>query len=173
MLRGSKIALLACGSFNPPTNLHFRMMERAKDFLEVEHGCRVVTGIMSPVADHFGKKGLVSSAHRFRMLELGSASSHWIRPDNWECSRNEWTRTLEVLQHHQENVQNTFGNDTKLMLVCGGDLVDSFERILPNGTFSLPFLYETPLPFLFHISILQERTSGTLLISTKSWENSD
>jgi len=133
MIRGSKIALLACGSFNPPTNLHFRMMERAKDFLEVEHGCHVVTGIMSPVADHFGKKDLVSSVHRFRMLELGSASSHWIKPDNWECSRNQWTRTLEVLQHHQEKVQKAFGNDTKLMLVCGGDMVDSFQRILPNG----------------------------------------
>lgn len=173
MIRGSKIALLACGSFNPPTNLHFRMMERAKDFLEVEHGCHVVTGIMSPVADHFGKKDLVSSVHRFRMLELGSASSHWIKPDNWECSRNQWTRTLEVLRHHQEKAQKTFGNDTKLMLVCGGDMVDSFQRILPNGKFYFRFRYKIPLLLVFHIFILQERTSGILPILRQSLENMD
>ncbi|KAE9554619.1 hypothetical protein FO519_002179 [Halicephalobus sp. NKZ332] len=133
MIKGSRIALLACGSFNPPTNLHFRMIERAKDFLEVEQGYQVVTGIMSPVADHFGKKDLVSSVHRFRMCELGAASSEWIKPDNWECSREEWTRTLNVLEHHREHVQKVFGTDVRLMLVCGGDLVDSFIRILSNG----------------------------------------
>jgi nicotinic acid mononucleotide adenylyltransferase len=31
---GSRVVLLVCGSFNPPTILHLRMFERARDFLQ-------------------------------------------------------------------------------------------------------------------------------------------
>lgn len=50
-LQNSKVILLACGSFNPPTILHLRMFEAARDFLSLKFGCDVVEGIISPVAD--------------------------------------------------------------------------------------------------------------------------
>ena len=34
VLAGSNVVLILCGSFNPPTYLHLRMFERAKDFLQ-------------------------------------------------------------------------------------------------------------------------------------------
>lgn len=50
-LLNSKVVLLACGSFNPPTILHLRMFEAARDFLRLKFGCDVIEGIISPVAD--------------------------------------------------------------------------------------------------------------------------
>jgi nicotinamide mononucleotide adenylyltransferase len=50
-LQNAKVILLACGSFNPPTILHLRMFEAARDFLRLKFECDVVEGIISPVAD--------------------------------------------------------------------------------------------------------------------------
>ena len=57
-LQNAKVVLLACGSFNPPTILHLRMFEAARDFLRFGFGCEVVEGIISPVADQFEKAEL-------------------------------------------------------------------------------------------------------------------
>lgn len=132
-LRGTKVALLACGSFNPPTFMHLRMFERARDFLEKDCGSNVVEGIISPVADNFAKPELLSARHRLRMAELAVSSSSWIRADGWECQRTEWSRTLLVLKHHREELQRKYAFPVRLMLLCGADVVDSFVRILPNG----------------------------------------
>uniref|UniRef100_A0A7E4ZTX0 Nicotinamide-nucleotide adenylyltransferase n=1 Tax=Panagrellus redivivus TaxID=6233 RepID=A0A7E4ZTX0_PANRE len=131
----ARVALLACGSFNPPTALHFRMMEVAKDYLERECNSTVVEAIMSPVADTFGKKGLAPAQHRFAMLDAATTNIAWLRADSWECSQTKWTRTLAVLQHHEDQVREKY-QDSKIrvVLVCGGDVVDSFVRILPDGS---------------------------------------
>jgi len=50
----SKVLLLACGSFNPPTLMHLRMFEVAKDTLR-RLGTQVVGGVISPVHDGYGK----------------------------------------------------------------------------------------------------------------------
>lgn len=57
-LKDARVVLLACGSFNPPTLLHLRMFEAARDFLRFRFGCDVVEGILSPVADQFEKPEL-------------------------------------------------------------------------------------------------------------------
>lgn len=54
-IMNSKVVLLACGSFNPPTILHLRMFEAARDYLRLKLGCDVVEGIISPVADQVRK----------------------------------------------------------------------------------------------------------------------
>ena len=135
-LKGARVALLACGSFNPPTNVHMRMMEVAKDYLEIECKCKVVEGIFSPVADYFGKKDLLTAMHRFKMLDMATKYSKWMRADDWECSQEKWTRTLQVLRHYQEELEEKYSDSKfRLILVCGGDVVDSFLRILPDGVF--------------------------------------
>jgi nicotinamide mononucleotide adenylyltransferase len=50
----SKVLLMACGSFNPPTLMHLRMFEVARDTLK-RHGYVVIGGVMSPVHDGYGK----------------------------------------------------------------------------------------------------------------------
>ncbi|CAI5439947.1 unnamed protein product [Caenorhabditis angaria] len=129
-----KAALLAVGSFNPPTIAHLRMLETAKSHLETLN-FQVCEGIMSPVADSYNKKSTVVSAqHRFKMVSAATKSSNWIRGDDWECTRPTWTRTLAVLKHHLEGVRQKHGAETCLFLVVGGDVVDSFPRILPDGS---------------------------------------
>ncbi|MFH4976409.1 hypothetical protein AB6A40_003118 [Gnathostoma spinigerum] len=134
-LEGRIVALLACGSYNPPTFMHLRMFERARDFLQLHHGCKVIEGIMSPVSDFFAKPDLLSASHRMKMAELAVRSSDWIRADAWECSQKQWTRTLAVLKHFKKLLNEKHRNlgNVHLMLLCGGDIVDSFTRITPSG----------------------------------------
>lgn len=83
------------------------------------------------------------------MSELAVKSSTWIRADQWECTQKQWTRTLLVLVHFKQVLDRKY-NDTRLrlLLLCGGDVVDSFKRITPSGIiFGIPLilvqLYET------------------------------
>jgi nicotinamide mononucleotide adenylyltransferase len=56
----TKVLLLACGSFNPPTLLHLRMFEVARDTLR-KQGLQVVGGVISPVHDGYGKEVRLSN----------------------------------------------------------------------------------------------------------------
>ncbi|XP_071441816.1 nicotinamide/nicotinic acid mononucleotide adenylyltransferase 3 isoform X2 [Hetaerina americana] len=105
----SKVMLLACGSFNPPTNMHLRMFEIARDHFRKFDYYQVIGGVMSPVHDSYGKKGLVCSNHRCAMLKLALQSSGWIHISDWECQQESWTSTRQVLEHHQDII-NTMLN---------------------------------------------------------------
>ncbi|XP_072306259.1 nicotinamide/nicotinic acid mononucleotide adenylyltransferase 1 [Eucyclogobius newberryi] len=94
---GTKVVLLACGSFNPITNMHLRMFELARDHLE-DSGYRVVKGIISPVGDGYKKKGLIEAKHRLEMAQLASENS-WITVDSWEGLQTEWVATAKVVRH--------------------------------------------------------------------------
>lgn len=128
-----RVILLACGSFNPPTLMHMRMMEVARDHLEQHLNCTVLEGLMSPVADTFNKPNLAPAHHRLAMVEAATSQSSWLRADGWECGQKSWSRTLSVLQHHERDARSRLQDDVRLALVVGGDVVESFTRILPNG----------------------------------------
>ncbi|XP_050694311.1 uncharacterized protein LOC126984598 isoform X2 [Eriocheir sinensis] len=154
MTGSHRVVLLACGSFNPPTNMHLRMFEIARDFLHRTTNYHVVAGLMSPVHDKYGKEGLVSATDRVQMLRLALNSSAWVHVSEWETHQDEWTPTREVLQYHQElidsmvngNVDPTVkrqrvdgstawlthlsgSTDTvTIKLLCGADLLESFAK---------------------------------------------
>lgn len=68
------------------------------------------------------------------MSELAVKSSSWIRADPWECSEKQWSRTLVVLKHFKQILDGKYNDkQLRLMLLCGGDVVDSFQRITPSG----------------------------------------
>ncbi|CAL1605993.1 unnamed protein product [Knipowitschia caucasica] len=154
---GTRVVLLACGSFNPITNMHLRMFELARDHLE-ESGYQVVKGIISPVGDGYKKKGLIEVRHRLEMARLASENS-WITVDSWEGLQTEWLETAKVVRHYyNELVASDKNNDevdtvkygkkrriednynapspsqnrdgTRLMLLCGADVLESFG--VPN-----------------------------------------
>ncbi|CAB3232499.1 unnamed protein product [Arctia plantaginis] len=109
MVQG-KIVLMACGSFSPPTYMHLRMFEIARDYINsLGHGT-VVGGLASPVHDAYGKKDLVAAHHRIAMLKLALRSSSWIKISEWETQQSGWTRTRLSLQYHQDTINN-FAND--------------------------------------------------------------
>ncbi|KAH7569206.1 hypothetical protein JRO89_XS06G0123400 [Xanthoceras sorbifolium] len=121
------VVLVATGSFNPPTFMHLRMFELARDALNAEGYC-VIGGYMSPVNDAYKKRvcglfwqhvdmlamqivtdafyskdcifacmDLISAEHRMQLCNLACKSSEFIMVDPWEANQNSYQRTLTVL----------------------------------------------------------------------------
>ncbi|KOM46411.1 hypothetical protein LR48_Vigan07g011500, partial [Vigna angularis] len=77
------VILVATGSFNPPTFMHLRMFELARDALNSNGYC-VIGGYLSPVNDSYKKKGLISAKHRIQLCHLACKSSDFVMVDQWE-----------------------------------------------------------------------------------------
>ncbi|MFT7804397.1 nicotinamide/nicotinic acid mononucleotide adenylyltransferase 1 [Arapaima gigas] len=99
-----KVVLLSCGSFNPITNMHLRMFELARDYLQDTGKYCVVKGIISPVGDAYKKKGLIEALHRIKMARLATETSDWIEVDGWESEQPEWLETAKVMRHHYKEL---------------------------------------------------------------------
>ena len=115
--------LLACGSFNPPTNMHLRLfgklslwwnyfyfgiihalfLELAKDYLDSK-GIKVLGGIISPVNDCYPKKGLLPSSHRINMVQAAIADYEFVKCSTWEADQDKWTRTRAVLEEYKKQI---------------------------------------------------------------------
>lgn len=145
----SRVVLLAVGAYNPPTNMHLRIFELARDYLQKE-GHQVLGGVISPVHDAYGKKGLLLAAHRCAMAKLATESSNWIHVSEWETQQEGWSRTAVSLKFVKEALNNPKQQDdldwvTKIhsalpdginrqhaplninvKLLCGADLLESF-----------------------------------------------
>ncbi|KAF3791917.1 Nicotinamide/nicotinic acid mononucleotide adenylyltransferase [Nymphaea thermarum] len=99
--RDQLVVLVSTGSFNPPTYMHLRMFELARDALN-SRGFYVIGGYMSPVNDTYGKKAQQSS----------------------------YQRTLTVLGRIQRSLVDSGlipKESLKVMLLCGSDLLESFS----------------------------------------------
>ncbi|ONK63882.1 uncharacterized protein A4U43_C07F19900 [Asparagus officinalis] len=126
---GKFVALVSTGSFNPPTYMHLRMFELAKDALQAE-GYVVIGGYMSPVNDAYKKKGLLSAEDRIRMCELACKSSSFVMVDPWEAKQSSYQRTLTVLSRIQGSLCKSgfFSKESlRVMLLSGSDLLESFS----------------------------------------------
>ncbi|XP_050314664.1 nicotinamide/nicotinic acid mononucleotide adenylyltransferase 3 isoform X2 [Anthonomus grandis grandis] len=146
------VILLACGCFNPPTNMHLRMFEIARDYLHRMGAYEVIGGIISPVHDGYGKKELVSSTHRVNMIRTALHGNDWVKLSDWEVKQECWTTTRQILQYHQNHVNAYLHSDNNIdinedelkwmpdnikkrcgdskgvtvKLLCGADLLESF-----------------------------------------------
>ena len=112
------VVLVACGSFNPITYAHLRMMELARDAIErpqtnpndgltsldTPNTKIVLGGYLSPVASAYHKKDLAPASTRIHMTTEALASSPWLMCDPWEGTRESYTRTYHVLDHIYQNV---------------------------------------------------------------------
>ncbi|XP_074074596.1 nicotinamide/nicotinic acid mononucleotide adenylyltransferase 1 isoform X3 [Macrotis lagotis] len=113
-----EVVLLACGSFNPITNMHLRLFELAKDYLNGTGEYNVIKGIISPVGDAYKKKGLISAHHRVIMAELATQNSKWLEVDAWESLQKEWVETVKVLSHHQQKLKAQNSDGTVPVSTC-------------------------------------------------------
>ncbi|XP_070615418.1 nicotinamide/nicotinic acid mononucleotide adenylyltransferase 1 isoform X1 [Erythrolamprus reginae] len=104
----TEVILLACGSFNPITNMHLRLFELARDHLQETGKYKVVKGIISPVGDAYLKKGLISASHRVAMARLATENSDWLEVDDWESSQKEWQETIKVLRYHHQKLKRSY-----------------------------------------------------------------
>ena len=128
------VVVVSCGSFSPPTMMHLRILEDAKDHLESTGKYAVVGGYVSPTHSAYGKVSLVAMHHRVNMCEAAVADSTWVMVDCWECSQPAWTRTALVLKELSKRLPTIEGQKIKVMMVCGGDLLESFTVIKPDGS---------------------------------------
>ncbi|KAF2074893.1 hypothetical protein CYY_003812 [Polysphondylium violaceum] len=129
------LVLLTCGSFNPVTYMHLRMMEIARDKMNQTGKYQVIGAYLSPVGDAYKKATLIPAKHRIEMLELGLQDSDWMMMDIWESNNPEFTPTRIVMDHIKDQVgkyllQNNIDRDVSYKFVCGADLLGSFN--IPN-----------------------------------------
>lgn len=145
------LVIVACGSFSPPTYLHLRMFEMAKDEIVESQTYEIMAGYYSPVSSYYKKSGLAPARHRVRMCELAvEHTSTWLMVDPWEAGQPEYQRTAIVLDHFDEMLNGgehgkgglVMRNGTrrryKIMLLAGGDLIESFGE---PGVWSEPDLH--------------------------------
>lgn len=107
------------GTFNPVTNLHIRIAERAKEQI----GLNFV--LFEPVHNNYPKKDLVSSQHRNAMLhgafnEMGD--EHKMIVGSYEINEMIQPFTYQTMQHYQLK----FGN-AELYFICGSDVLATME----------------------------------------------
>lgn len=155
MTSPARVMLISCGSYNPITNMHLRMFELGRDFLNGSGRYLVVGGIISPVNDAYGKKELAAAAHRCAMVQLAIRNTPWIRLDTWESDQDRWIETVKLLRHHYSVINDKQGANRiltpaktkhvdqqnanitdslsqsveghlELKLLCGADLLQSF-----------------------------------------------
>ncbi|NXI85632.1 NMNA1 adenylyltransferase, partial [Rhipidura dahli] len=119
--RKTEVVLLACGSFNPITNMHLRLFELAKDYFHETGKYKVIKGIISPVGDAYKKTGLISANHRVTMAKLATKNSDWVEVDDWESCQSEWLETLKVLRYHHQ----------KLLSADNADVTNSLQDAVP------------------------------------------
>ncbi|XP_027127329.1 nicotinamide/nicotinic acid mononucleotide adenylyltransferase [Coffea arabica] len=128
-IKKTYVVLVSTGSFNPPTYMHMRCFELARDALNSAGFC-VIGGYMSPVNDAYKKKGLISAEHRLAMCNLACRSSEFVMADPWEANQSTYQRTLTVLSRIKSALCESgrvFSGTLKVMLICGSDLVESFS----------------------------------------------
>ncbi|RLM86819.1 nicotinamide/nicotinic acid mononucleotide adenylyltransferase [Panicum miliaceum] len=127
-IRGG-VVLVATGSFNPPTYMHLRMFELAKDELQ-QRGYYVLGGYMSPVNDAYKKKDLLPTAHRIRFCELACKSSSFVMVDPWEVRTICKDFGVICIRREGKDVGNLIaGSD--ILQECRDNII-SVDEIVPN-----------------------------------------
>lgn len=90
-------------------------------------------------SSYYKKSGLAPAIDRVRMCELAvEHTSTWLMVDPWEAGQPEYQRTAIVLDHFDEMLNGKHGEGGvemsggkerrkfKVMLLAGGDLIESF-----------------------------------------------
>eukprot|EP00759_Apiculatamorpha_spiralis_P011550 PhF_6_TR18908/c1_g1_i1/m.27610/K06210/NMNAT; nicotinamide mononucleotide adenylyltransferase len=155
------VVLAACGSFNPITMMHLRIMEIARDEIHArEPNTHVVGGYLSPVADAYGKSNLIAACHRVPMVQLGLSSSSWVMCDDWEARQPEYKRTFYVLDH----IRSSLPEGYEVRLVLGADVFQSMVLTKPGTTIPV-WKLDTLILLLDNFPIVVTNRDGTSLES--------
>ena len=113
--------LVFVGCFNPPTNGHISACCLACDCLR-DAGRTVRCAVMVPAHGEYGKPGLASNEDRLEMCRRAAALADFIEVDDFEVTKDHWSRTIDTIEH----VQARFP-DCQVFLTVGIDIVRSFE----------------------------------------------
>ncbi|KPJ10364.1 Nicotinamide mononucleotide adenylyltransferase 1 [Papilio machaon] len=134
-----KVVLMACGSFSPPTYMHLRMFEIARDYMHNLGLGTIVGGIMSPVHDAYGKKDLVAAQHSSFKVCLtfdyfffqDALNSHLmgqevLDPPPWLPDDILNVNSIDEPDNLMEKLNGNSDGRITIKLLCGADLLESF-----------------------------------------------
>ena len=127
-------------------NDYFNLMENS-------HKYKLIGGIISPVSNGYGKASLIPAEERLEMCRLASGGHPFITVEPWEALKSEWTPTLQVLKHFNQEICKEIPN-VKVMLLCGSDFVEAFREPTIWNPVSLKELIET-----FGLVVIERNTS--------------
>lgn len=136
------VVIVSLGSFSPVTEMHTSLMDSCRKSVNEREPFEVIGGFMSPTHQKYGKASLAPMHDRLNMLSLVLQHSDWVQPEQWECSQSDWTRTRVALEHLGAQLaawKVAVGEAepakglVKVMMVCGGDLLESFILFKENG----------------------------------------
>jgi len=96
--------------------------------MEGEKGVCVVGGFISPVHNNYVKPGLIDGKHRLAMCQGSVEDSEWLNTDEWELTREEYSRTKTVLKHFHEELLGHYGVPIRVLFLCGSDLLETFVK---------------------------------------------
>lgn len=158
--------LVSCGSFNPITTAHLRMIETGKRYLDgqiAEEDLQLyqtppppppqttvmVGAFVSPVNDKYGKADLAPFKARRDVCELVLKDVPWASLEDWEGTRDQYERTFTVLSHIRREVrahyaatatteeEKILAGNVECYFLCGGDLFETFYK---SGVWDLNLL---------------------------------
>jgi len=159
-LTGDKdpVVLVSAGSFSTPTTGHLQLLEDAKKAVE-DQGKAVIRGFLSPVHMNYGKSSLVPCYHRVNMLASAVKSYTWLQVNPWECTRDGWTKTADLLQHIQTEISDKYPK-ARVMLVGGADLLESLATIRKENGKKKAYWYK-PEVMLQECGVVISERDGT------------
>ncbi|TMS36507.1 hypothetical protein L596_003654 [Steinernema carpocapsae] len=184
-----KVVLVLSGAFDPPTYMHFRMFERARDFLEKTLGFEVVEGVVSLCSDQHAASDMATTHHRLQMVELLAAKTSWVRVDQWESEQRQQTGIVHVLRRiHDQMRQKKTSESFRVMLLCGGDVMDSFakgnpaadrggvteivELVRDHGMVVMTRANSNPLKVIYMVDALREFQKNIYVIEDETFASS-
>lgn len=97
------------GSFNPPHNMHFKLLE------ELVNRKLLDEVVIVPTGKNYPKETLISEEHRLQMLKKMFSKNKRISISDYELKK-QLTYTYQTLEHFQERYPND-----ELYFICGSD----------------------------------------------------
>ncbi|CEF60094.1 Nicotinamide mononucleotide adenylyltransferase 1 [Strongyloides ratti] len=138
-------ALLLSDVCNPPTYLHLRILECAKNYVNncmKKHATEGILHVNNFFPSTTQKEDCISNDQRFKLSKLCCRRSKWIRADNWKV--NEFSNILSYFinlsLHYQKYYDNEFGkNVVKIIFICDNNFFTSL-KLIDNNSFLEEFL---------------------------------
>jgi nicotinamide mononucleotide adenylyltransferase len=165
--------IATCGSYNPIHKQHVEMFDVAAQRLmqtsTKEHPLHLAGGFLSPVNDHYGKKGLAVFRHRYNMCVLATEEHPWVTVDPWEGLQPEFMRSQVVLAHIHEECRAIYSNprfhEVRLYFLCGGDLFETFYK---PGCWKLALLEKIFQQFRLLVAKRAGATDPATIVATRT-----
>lgn len=145
------VVIVSCGSFNPITLAHIKMLAAAKAAIEAvpvaETGAqrKVIQAFMSPVNDAYKKTNLAPFPLRRDICNavFAKGSPHdWIALHEWEGQQTAFVPTYIAMKKIYDELLEKGVHVDEQYLVCGADLLESFYKPGAWGLANLKRLVE-------------------------------